>query len=68
MSPVTSLRFHIFDKDTDLGFYCCDKYHDQKQLVEEKVYFIWQVTVHHAGKTGQGLKARIWKQELRQKL
>ena len=24
-----------------LGFYCCDKHHDQRQLEEEEVYFAY---------------------------
>ena len=33
------------------------QHHDQKQLEEERAYFILQGTVHHPGKPGQKLKA-----------
>lgn len=45
-----------------LGLLLCN----ENQLGEEKVYFTTQVTVHHPGKPGQGLKVQTWGQELKQ--
>lgn len=45
----------------------CDKQHDPKQLVEERVYFIHQVLVHHCGKSeqevqqGRSFKKNRWR-------
>ena len=40
---------------------------DQKQLGEEGVYFILNFIVHHLRKTGEELKARTQRQELKQR-
>lgn len=40
------------------GFYYCGKHHDQKQ--EERVYFIWIVTIHHWERPRQEVKAAAW--------
>lgn len=40
-----------------LAFYCCGKYHDQKQLGEERVNLISKLTVHPGGKS-QSRKSR----------
>ena len=37
-------------------FYFCEKHHDRKQLVEEKVYFSLKLTVQYKGKSEQELK------------
>jgi hypothetical protein len=34
------------------------KYHSQKQLQEERVYFLFQVTDHHSEKSGQETQSR----------
>lgn len=49
------------------AFCYCDKLHDPKQLVEERAYFIYQVLVHHCGKSeqevqqGRSLKQKPWR-------
>jgi hypothetical protein len=50
-------------------FYCCDKYHDQRQLGKQRIFFNFHtlVTVHHRGKFSQELKAGTWNQELMQR-
>jgi hypothetical protein len=40
-------------------------HHDQKQLGEERVYFIFQVVVRHPEDLGYELKAGSWIQELK---
>jgi hypothetical protein len=42
------------------------KHHEQKQLGKERVYFIWQLVVHHSGKWELELEARTCRQELKQ--
>lgn len=39
-----------------LAFCCGDEQHDQKQLWEEALYFILQLTVHHRGTPWPKLK------------
>jgi hypothetical protein len=43
------------------------KYYDQKQLGEERVYFILQLRAQHPRKPGQELKAGIWSRDLIQR-
>lgn len=49
------------------SFFCWDKHHDQKQLGQERFYFILQLIVYHEGKPGQGLQTETWERELKQK-
>jgi hypothetical protein len=44
------------------------KKHDQKQLVENRVYFNLHLVVHHPGKSEQELKSGTQRQELKQRL
>lgn len=44
------------------------KYHEEKQLGEERVIYLqFQIMVHHRRTSRQGLKAGTWKQEPKQK-
>lgn len=45
------------------------EHHNRKQFEKERVYFslYMPITVHHRGKSGQGLEVRIWRQELMQR-
>lgn len=50
-TPKEGLSFIYF------SFYCWERYHEQKQLREKRVYSIFYL-VAHKGKSGQGLKKR----------
>ena len=59
---ATHLLSRLF---SSFAFYCCDKYHDQNQPEEERVYFSLWPMGHHAGKLEQQHKAGTWRQKLR---
>lgn len=42
---------------SSLGVFCYNKHHEQKQLAGERIYFSWQVAVHHEGKREAGAEA-----------
>lgn len=52
---------------SSLGFYWCDKCHDWKQLGEEMICFSFWFTLLHGGKSEQEVKAKIWRQKLKQR-
>lgn len=52
---------------SSLVLVCCNKHNNQKQLEENGVDLIFQVTVCNRGKLRQKLKAGSWRQEVKQK-
>lgn len=50
-----------------LLYCCCDKHYDQKENVEEKLYFSLQVIIYHQRKARQQIKIGTQKQELKQR-
>lgn len=46
------------------AFYCCDKHHNQQELMGERIYSIFQLTVHHFQLTSQEPGSRNWNRHI----